>query len=202
MDNKFEAKVADFGLAKLALELEAQSHVSTRVMGTFGYMAPEYATTGKLTEKSDVYSFGVVLLELITGRKPVDSSQPIGDESLVGWARPLITKALETEDFDNLVDPRLENNYVKIQMFRLTEAAAACVRHSALKRPKMSQVVRALDSISEMSDLSNGMKPGDSQIIDSREQSAQIRMFQRMAFGSEEYGTDFSGNSHSSWSGL
>ncbi|KAG6715633.1 hypothetical protein I3842_04G003900 [Carya illinoinensis] len=83
LDNNFEARVADFGLAKLALD--SNTHVTTRVMGTFGYMAPEYATSGKLTEKSDVYSFGVVLLELITGRKPVDASQPLGDESLVEW---------------------------------------------------------------------------------------------------------------------
>ncbi|GAA0174851.1 hypothetical protein LIER_28153 [Lithospermum erythrorhizon] len=201
LDNNFEAKVADFGLAKLALELEAHTHISTRVMGTFGYMAPEYATTGKLTEKSDVYSLGVVLLELITGRKPVDPSQPLGDESLVEWARPLLTKALETESFEDLVDPRLENNYVKIEMFRLIEAAAACVRHSAPKRPKMSQVVRAVDSIGEMSDLTNGMKPGESQIINSREQSAQIRMFQRMAFGNQEYSTTSFSNSQNSWSG-
>eukprot|EP00258_Populus_trichocarpa_P015951 XP_006373478.2 proline-rich receptor-like protein kinase PERK8 isoform X2 [Populus trichocarpa] len=85
LDDNFEAQVSDFGLAKIALELDSNTHVSTRVMGTFGYMAPEYATSGKLTEKSDVYSFGVVLLELITSRKPVDASQPIGDESLVEW---------------------------------------------------------------------------------------------------------------------
>ncbi|XP_052879184.1 proline-rich receptor-like protein kinase PERK9 isoform X2 [Gossypium arboreum] len=83
LDNNFEAQVSDFGLAKLALD--ANTHVTTRVMGTFGYMAPEYASSGKLTEKSDVFSFGVVLLELITGRKPVDASQPLGDESLVEW---------------------------------------------------------------------------------------------------------------------
>ncbi|RVX06466.1 Proline-rich receptor-like protein kinase PERK8 [Vitis vinifera] len=83
LDMNFEAQVSDFGLAKLALD--ANTHVTTRVMGTFGYMAPEYASSGKLTEKSDVYSFGVVLLELITGRKPVDASQPLGDESLVEW---------------------------------------------------------------------------------------------------------------------
>ncbi|PIA63431.1 hypothetical protein AQUCO_00201043v1 [Aquilegia coerulea] len=87
LDNNFDAQVSDFGLAKLALD--AFTHVTTRVMGTFGYMAPEYASSGKLTEKSDVYSFGVVLLELITGRKPVDTSQPLGDENLVEWARPI-----------------------------------------------------------------------------------------------------------------
>ncbi|XP_073108720.1 uncharacterized protein [Elaeis guineensis] len=83
LDNNFEAQVSDFGLARLAMD--AQTHVTTRVMGTFGYLSPEYASTGKLTAKSDVYSFGVVLLELITGRKPVDTSQPLGDESLVEW---------------------------------------------------------------------------------------------------------------------
>ncbi|ONM38470.1 Proline-rich receptor-like protein kinase PERK10 [Zea mays] len=83
LDNNFEAQVSDFGLARLAAD--SNTHVTTRVMGTFGYLAPEYALSGKLTAKSDVYSFGVVLLELITGRKPVDASQPLGDESLVEW---------------------------------------------------------------------------------------------------------------------
>uniref|UniRef100_A0A1D1Z7T2 non-specific serine/threonine protein kinase n=1 Tax=Anthurium amnicola TaxID=1678845 RepID=A0A1D1Z7T2_9ARAE len=85
LDNSFEAQVADFGLAKLSND--THTHVSTRVMGTFGYMAPEYASSGKLTDRSDVFSFGVVLLELITGRKPVDPSQPLGDESLVEWVK-------------------------------------------------------------------------------------------------------------------
>jgi serine/threonine protein kinase len=83
LDDNFEAQVSDFGLARLAAD--SNTHVTTRVMGTFGYLAPEYALSGKLTAKSDVYSFGVVLLELITGRKPVDASQPLGDESLVEW---------------------------------------------------------------------------------------------------------------------
>ncbi|KAL6572859.1 Proline-rich receptor-like protein kinase perk8 [Orobanche hederae] len=196
LDNNFEAQVADFGLAKLALELDIQTHVSTRVMGTFGYLAPEYASTGKLTEKSDVYSFGVVLLELITGRKPVDSAQPLGDESLVEWARPLLTQALDKEEFGDIVDPKLENNFVASEMFRVIEAAAACVRHSASKRPKMSQVARALDSMYELEDLNNGVKPGQSGIYTSSEHSAQIRMFQRMAFGSQDYNSD---HSQTSW---
>ncbi|KAM0012065.1 putative protein kinase RLK-Pelle-PERK-1 family [Helianthus debilis subsp. tardiflorus] len=198
LDDNFDAQVADFGLAKIAID--SNTHVTTRVMGTFGYLAPEYASSGKLTEKSDVYSFGVVLLELITGRKPVDASRPQGDESLVGWARPLINRALETDDFEELVDPRLGKNYVQVEMFRMIEAAAACIRHLAPKRPRMSQVVRALDSIVEFTtDLSNGMKPGQSEIIDSREQSAQIRLFQRMAFGSQDYSSDFFNDSQTSW---
>ncbi|KAJ6752941.1 PROLINE-RICH RECEPTOR-LIKE PROTEIN KINASE PERK8 [Salix koriyanagi] len=112
-----------FGLAKIALELDSNTHVSTRVMGTFG-------------------------------RKPVDASQPPGDEGLVEWARPLLTSALENEDFEALVDPELEKNYVPSEMFRMIEAAAACVRHSAAKRPRMSQVARALGLSDDSSDLS------------------------------------------------
>lgn len=197
LDSNFEAQVADFGLAKLALD--TNTHVTTRVMGTFGYMAPEYATSGKLTDKSDVYSYGVVLLELITGRKPVDGSQPLGDESLVEWARPLLTEAVENGDFSELADPRLEKNYVEKEMFRMIEAASACVRHSATKRPRMRQVVRALDSLDDASDLSNGMKPGQSEVFNSADQSAQIRMFQRMAFGSQDYSTNYFNQSQSSW---
>ncbi|XP_015063232.1 proline-rich receptor-like protein kinase PERK8 [Solanum pennellii] len=198
LDINFEAQVADFGLARLAGDASS-THVTTRVMGTFGYLAPEYASSGKLTEKSDVYSFGVVLLELITGRKPVDQSQPLGDESLVEWARPLLAQSLETENFEDVVDPRLGNNFVAGEMFRMIEAAAACVRHSGSKRPRMSQVVRALDSMDELSDLSNGVKPGQSGIFESREQSAQIRMFQKMAFGSQEYSSDFFNYSQGSY---
>ncbi|XP_043700765.1 proline-rich receptor-like protein kinase PERK8 [Telopea speciosissima] len=194
LDNNFEAQVSDFGLAKLALD--ANTHVTTRVMGTFGYMAPEYASSGKLTEKSDVYSFGVMLLELITGRKSVDASQPLGDESLVEWARPLLNQALDSEDFEGLVDPRLENNYVRHEMFRMIEAAAACVRHSAPKRPRMGQVVRAFDCTGETTDLTNGLRPGESKLY-SAPQSAQIRMFQRMAFGSQDYSSGFF--SENSW---
>ncbi|GKE14945.1 putative proline-rich receptor-like protein kinase PERK6 [Tanacetum coccineum] len=88
LDEHYEAKVADFGLAKLSSD--TNSHVSTRVMGTFGYLAPEYASSGKLTEKSDVFSFGVVLFELISGRRPGDSSSD-GD-SLIDWVRVHLRK--------------------------------------------------------------------------------------------------------------
>ncbi|CAL0315294.1 unnamed protein product [Lupinus luteus] len=188
LDYNFEAQVSDFGLAKLALD--ANTHITTRVMGTFGYVAPEYASSGKLTEKSDVYSFGVVLLELITGRKSVDASQPIGDESLVEWARPLLSHALDNEEYDSLADPGLEKNYVESEMFCMIEIAAACVRHSAAKRPRMGQVVRAFDSLAA-SDLTNGMRLGESQALNSAQQSAEIRLFRRMAFGSQNYSSDF-----------
>ncbi|KAG8382967.1 hypothetical protein BUALT_Bualt05G0135000 [Buddleja alternifolia] len=188
LDNNFEARVSDFGLAKLVVDVD--THITTRVMGTFGYMAPEYASSGKLTAKSDVYSYGVVLLELITGRKPVDTSQPLGEESLVEWARPLLSRALETQDFVQLADPSLERHYVDEEMFRMIEVAAACVRHSSVKRPKMGQVLRVFDSMAT-SDLTNGMKVGESEMFNGPQQSAEIRWFRRMAFGSQDNSTDF-----------
>uniref|UniRef100_A0A0E0HR58 non-specific serine/threonine protein kinase n=1 Tax=Oryza nivara TaxID=4536 RepID=A0A0E0HR58_ORYNI len=173
LDEHFEAQVADFGLARLA-ENDV-THVSTRVMGTFGYLAPEYASTGKLTEKSDVFSFGVVLLELITGRKP---------------SRPLLNRAIENQEFDELVDPRLDGEYDDVEMFRVIEAAAACIRHSAARRPKMGQVVRVLDSLTDV-DLSNGVQPGKSQMFNVAN-TADIRQFQRMAFGSQDFSSEYS----------
>jgi serine/threonine protein kinase len=138
IDFKFEAKVADFGLAKIASD--TNTHVSTRVMGTFGYLAPEYAASGKLTEKSDVFSFGVVLLELITGRRPVDANNVYVDDSLVDWARPLLNRASEEGDFEGLADSKMGNEYDREEMARMVACAAACVRHSARRRPRMSQV--------------------------------------------------------------
>ncbi|XP_037457054.1 proline-rich receptor-like protein kinase PERK8 [Triticum dicoccoides] len=199
LDDNFEAQVADFGLARLA-ENDV-THVSTRVMGTFGYLAPEYASTGKLTEKSDVFSFGVVLLELITGRKPVDSSRPLGDESLVEWSRPLLNRAIDEQEFEELVDPRLDGNYDDVEMFRVIEAAAACIRHSAARRPKMGQVVRILDSLTLNDvDLTNGVQPGKSQMFNAAN-TADIRQFQRMAFGSQDFSSSEYTQSKASLSG-
>ncbi|GLT59467.1 hypothetical protein SLA2020_322820 [Shorea laevis] len=153
LDFKFEAKVSDFGLAKFCSDVN--THVSTRVMGTFGYLAPEYASSGKLTDKSDVYSFGVMLLELITGRRPVDSSSK--EDSLVDWARLLLTRALDDKNFDSLADPRLQNEYNHNEMTRMVACADACVRHSSRMRPRMSQIVRALEGDSSLSDLNEGI---------------------------------------------
>ncbi|KAL0687075.1 hypothetical protein Bca4012_086752 [Brassica carinata] len=156
LDSKYEAKVSDFGLAKFFSDTNSSvTHISTRVVGTFGYMAPEYASSGKVTDKSDVYSFGVVLLELITGRPPIFAKDPTRNLSLVDWvsdhdddlhqARPLLAKAISGESFDTLVDPRLEKNYDTTQMADMAACAASCIRQSAWLRPRMSQVIRALE---------------------------------------------------------
>lgn len=200
LDFNFEAKVADFGLAKFTSDVN--THVSTRVMGTFGYLAPEYASSGKLTDKSDVFSFGVVLLELITGRRPVDSNQTYMDDSLVEWARPLMTRALDDGKFDQLADARLRNDYDANEMARVVACAAACVRHSARRRPRMSQVVRALEGDVALSDLNEGIRPGHSTVYssygssdyDTAQYNEDMKKFRKMALESKEYGSsEYSG---------
>ncbi|KAG7578537.1 Protein kinase domain [Arabidopsis thaliana x Arabidopsis arenosa] len=165
IDFKFEAKVADFGLAKIASD--TNTHVSTRVMGTFGYLAPEYASSGKLTEKSDVFSFGVVLLELITGRRPIDTNNVHEYTSLVDWARPLLNQVLEIGNFEVVVDKKLNNEYDKEEMARMVACAAACVRSTARRRPRMDQVARVLEGNISPSDLNQGITPGHSNVYGS-----------------------------------
>ncbi|EEF50863.1 somatic embryogenesis receptor kinase, putative [Ricinus communis] len=194
LDYNFEAKVADFGLAKLSND--NNTHVSTRVMGTFGYLAPEYASSGKLTDKSDVFSFGVMLLELITGRRPVDLTSDM-DESLVDWARPICASALENGDFSELADPRLEGNYDPAEMARMVACAGAAVRHSARRRAKMSQIVRALEGDVSLEHLNEGVKPGQSTVFsstsgssdnDTTSYSADMRKFRKVVMdNSQEY---------------
>ncbi|KAJ7944302.1 Receptor-like kinase [Quillaja saponaria] len=194
IDDNFEAKVADFGLAKLSSD--NNTHVSTRVMGTFGYLAPEYASSGKLTEKSDVFSFGVMLLELISGKRPVDSTSSMEYDSLVDWARPLLNRALEEGNYTELVDPFLENNYNAQEMARMVACAAASIRHSGRKRPKMSQIVRALEGDVSLDDLNEGTRPGQSSIYsssngssdyDTNAYNSDMQKFRKMALSSKEF---------------
>ncbi|KAL1346012.1 probable serine/threonine-protein kinase PBL23 isoform X2 [Arachis hypogaea] len=140
LDKKFHAKVSDFGLAKLGPD-RAGGHVSTRVLGTQGYVAPEYALTGHLTTKSDVYSYGVVLLELLTGRVPVDMKRPPGEGVLVSWALPLLT---DREKVVKIMDPALEGQYSMKEVIQVAAIAAMCVQPEADYRPLMADVVQSL----------------------------------------------------------
>ncbi|KAK9054749.1 hypothetical protein SSX86_025828 [Deinandra increscens subsp. villosa] len=140
LENDFTPKVSDFGLARTALD--DHKHISTHVMGTFGYLAPEYAMTGHLLVKSDVYSYGVVLLELLTGRKPVDLLQPPGQENLVTWARPLLTNQ---EALESIIDPNITNSNVPFDsILKVAAIASMCVQPEVSHRPFMGEVVQAL----------------------------------------------------------
>lgn len=135
----FEPLVGDFGLARW--QPDGDTGVETRVIGTFGYLAPEYAQSGQITEKADVYSFGVVLVELVTGRKAVDLNRPKGQQCLTEWARPL----LEDDAIDELIDPRLQNCYSEHEVYCMLQAASLCIKRDPHSRPRMSQVLRILE---------------------------------------------------------
>lgn len=139
LDQNFRAKVSDFGLAKMGSE-KRNGQVSTRVLGTTGYLAPEYAT-GKLTTKSDVYSYGVVLLELLTGRVPVDIKRAPGEHVLVSWALPRLTNR---EKVIEMVDPALRGQYSKKDLIQIAAIAAMCIQPEADYRPLMTDVVQSL----------------------------------------------------------
>uniref|UniRef100_A0A5B7B5T9 non-specific serine/threonine protein kinase n=1 Tax=Davidia involucrata TaxID=16924 RepID=A0A5B7B5T9_DAVIN len=136
----YHPKLSDFGLAKLG-PVGDNTHVSTRVMGTYGYCAPEYAMTGQLTLKSDVYSFGVVLLEIITGRKAIENSKTAGEHNLVAWARPLFK---DRRKFSQMADPTLQGKFPVRGMYQALAVAAMCVQEQPNLRPVIADVVTAL----------------------------------------------------------
>ncbi|TYI12646.1 hypothetical protein ES332_A08G002300v1 [Gossypium tomentosum] len=137
----YHARLSDFGLARVGPSGD-KTHVSTRVMGTYGYCAPDYAMTGQLTFKSDIYSLGVVLLELITGRKAVDYSKDCNEQYLVAWARPLFK---DRRNFSQMVDPLLQGQYPMKGLYQALAVAAMCVQEQPNMRPAISDVVMALN---------------------------------------------------------
>ncbi|KAL5582573.1 hypothetical protein UlMin_015015 [Ulmus minor] len=140
IDDEFNAKVSDFGLAKLLDS--GESHITTRVMGTFGYVAPEYANTGLLNEKSDIYSFGVLLLEAVTGRDPVDYGRPANEVNLVEWLKMMVG----TRRAEEVMDPSLDVKPPTRALKHALLVALRCVDPDSEKRPKMSHVVRMLET--------------------------------------------------------
>ncbi|XP_022720921.1 putative receptor-like protein kinase At1g72540 [Durio zibethinus] len=152
LDLAYNAKVSDFGLATDGPEGE-ETHVTTCVMGTEGYAAPEYITTGHLTTMSDVFSFGVVLLELLTGRRSVDKSRPGREKNLVQWARPLLKDPYK---LDGIMDPRLEGQYSTEGARKAAALAYQCLSSHPKSRPTMSNVVKALEPLFDLTDIPTG----------------------------------------------
>ncbi|KAL6593069.1 hypothetical protein ACP70R_049155 [Stipagrostis hirtigluma subsp. patula] len=141
LDTGFRARLSDFGLAKVG-PVGDKTHVSTRVMGTYGYCAPEYALTGKLTTMSDVYSFGVVFLEIITGRRAIDTARPPDQHNLVLWAGP---RFKDKRRFAEMADPLLQGAYPTKGLYQALAIAAMCLQEDATMRPAISDVVTALE---------------------------------------------------------
>uniref|UniRef100_A0A6N2L5B1 Protein kinase domain-containing protein n=1 Tax=Salix viminalis TaxID=40686 RepID=A0A6N2L5B1_SALVM len=153
LDDDFNAKLSDFGLARQGPP-EGLGHVSTSVVGTVGYAAPEYVQTGRLTAKSDVWSFGVVMYELITGRRAVERNLPRGEQKLLGWVKPFVS---DSKRFHLIVDPRLEGQYCIKSAQKLAALANKCLAKQPKSRPKMSEAVEILGGIiSETSSQDEG----------------------------------------------
>ncbi|GMP66077.1 hypothetical protein CsSME_00026587 [Camellia sinensis var. sinensis] len=155
LDRNLNPKISDFGLAKL--DEEENTHISTRIAGTYGYMAPEYAMWGYLTDKADVYSFGVVALEIVCGRSATGSYRR--KEDFIN----LLELALDLKEKGNLmelVDPRLKSDFNKEQVMVMLNVALLCTNAIATIRPTMSSVVSMLEGKAEVQSFSiDGIEP-------------------------------------------
>ncbi|KAK4744011.1 hypothetical protein SAY87_010323 [Trapa incisa] len=157
LDDDFNSKLSDFGLAKLG-PVGDNTHVSTRVMGTYGYCAPEYAMSGKLTLKSDIYSFGVVLLELITGRKAIDTARRPGEQNLIAWSQPFLK---DRRKFIQLADPLLQGRFPVRCLHHAIAITAMCLQEQPTFRPLISDIVVALDYLATQSSSPKSQRTHD-----------------------------------------
>ncbi|KAJ0454372.1 putative protein kinase RLK-Pelle-RLCK-VIIa-1 family [Helianthus annuus] len=148
LDGDMNPKLSDYGPIKIR-QKEGEDHISTRVMETYGYSSPEYATTGELTTKSNVYSFGVVFLELISGRRVVDNKRPTEEQNLIIWAKPLLK---EHAKIPLVADPLLKGNYPLKCLHQAVAIASMCLQEEASTRPYISDVVVALEYLATAQD--------------------------------------------------
>lgn len=149
LDENWNAKLSDFGMARQG-PTEGLTHVSTAVVGTLGYAAPEYIHTGRLNAKSDIWSYGVVLYELITGRRPIDSDRPRGEQKLLDWVKPYLSDANRLR---LIVDPKLEGHYSIKSVAKLVTIANRCLARMPKTRPRMGEV---LDMVQKVIDIDGG----------------------------------------------
>ncbi|XP_048598383.1 receptor-like cytosolic serine/threonine-protein kinase RBK1 isoform X1 [Brassica napus] len=153
LSRDYDAQISDFGLAKWLPE-NWDHHVVFPIEGTFGYMAPEYFIHGIVDEKIDVFAFGVLLLEIITSRRAVDTASR---QSIVAWAKPF----LEKNSVEDIVDPRLGNEFDPTEMKRVMLTASMCIHHIATMRPDMTRVVQLLRGEDSPAELELQQKPGE-----------------------------------------
>ncbi|KAG9151208.1 hypothetical protein Leryth_002767 [Lithospermum erythrorhizon] len=148
LDSDFNAKLSDFGLAKDG-PMGDQTHVSTRVVGTYGYAAPEYLSTGHFTAKSHVYSFGVVLLEMLSGKRVIDKNRSAGEHNLVEWAKPYLGNKRK---LIRVMDNRLEGQYSLDVAHGAAVLSLQCISTDPRFRPRMVDVVKELEQLQETND--------------------------------------------------
>ncbi|KAJ6396458.1 hypothetical protein OIU77_021484 [Salix suchowensis] len=163
LSSKKVPKLCDFGLATWT-SAPSVPFLCKTVKGTFGYLAPEYFQHGKISDKTDVYAFGVVLLELITGRKPIEARKPLGEENLLLWAKPLLQKGKGA--IEELLDPQLKCTLRNTnQITQMIQAAAASVSNEESRRPGINEIIGILRG-EEQPIYSNRKKSNFSGIID------------------------------------
>jgi serine/threonine protein kinase len=143
LDTSYNAKIADFGLAKLG-PIGGESHVTTRIMGTYGYAAPEYVATGHLYVRSDVYGFGVVLLELLTGLRALDVKRAKEQQNLIDWSKPILGQRRKLK---TIMDTRMEGQYTTEAALQATQLTLRCLEGEPKNRPDMTEVVQILEKI-------------------------------------------------------
>lgn len=172
LDENFKSKLSDFGLAREG-PMAGHTHVSTAVVGTYGYAAPDYIETGHLTTKSDVWSFGVVLYEILTGRRSLERNLPRTEQKLLEWVKQFPP---DSKRFGQVMDPRLENQYSSSAARRIAKLADSCLLKSAKDRPKMSQVVETLKQIMQVSEDGNplSLESSDNDKADSEQKPIQL----------------------------
>lgn len=146
LDENWNAKLSDFGMARQG-PTDDLTHVSTAVVGTLGYAAPEYLHTGRLNAKSDIWSYGVLLYELVTGRRPIDTHRPRSEQKLLEWVKPYIS---DTNRLRMIVDPRLEGHYNIKSVAKLVTVANRCLSRMPKARPRMGEV---LDMVQKVVDV-------------------------------------------------
>lgn len=171
LDENLRAKVSDFGLSKIGPEID-QTHVSTAVKGSFGYLDPEYLTRQQLTDKSDVYSFGVVMFEVLCGRPVIDPSLPRESVNLVEY----VMKCLRTGESEAIVDPRIAHEITPESQMKFVETAEKCLAEYGADRPTMGEVLWNLEYALKLQKTTRENELSDNQLDDSSVLSTEYSM--------------------------
>ncbi|KAG2680113.1 hypothetical protein I3760_11G083500 [Carya illinoinensis] len=158
LDEDFKAKLSDFGLAREGPQGD-RTHVSTAVVGTYGYAAPEYVETGHLTIHSDIWSFGVVLYEILTGRRVLERNRPTVEQKLLDWVKQF---PADSGRFSMIIDPKLRNQYPIAAARKIAKLADSCLNKNAKDRPAMSQIVKSLKEAAQVSETTAGSSSSNS----------------------------------------